>query len=380
MEMLSEFIKIINYAGIVQGLFLAFVLFNGKNKNTKADHILGVLIALLSINIIHSLFLANHFYSPLKFREPFITLLCPFLYFYALEINQNFAVKFSIIKHFVLFTVFFMFQAFLNFDFFHRFAYFHEKLFSLAIIFLMLLQFSYYIFLITRTTRIYHKKIENEFSHTDELDIEWIKSFLVVFILIYVVLFIALFFLVHLDFFTDYNKIIAFIFAVSIYILGYKGVKQQTIPKPIEADELANGDNVNNTTRKEGQTVQEADNEVPEKLIEKIRIYMKERKPYLDPDITLSEMANELEIGRNALSFAINKGFKQNFFSFINKYRVEEVITFLDDPEKENQNFLRLGYDAGFNSKATFNHIFKKYTGFTPKEYKLRLQRTKSDV
>jgi AraC-like DNA-binding protein/NADH:ubiquinone oxidoreductase subunit 6 (subunit J) len=380
MEILSEFIKVINYAGIVQGLFLAFVLFNGKNKNTKADHILGVLIALFSINIIHSLFLANHFYSPLKFREPFITLLCPFLYFYVIEINQSLKIHFSIIKHFALFILFFLFQVSLNLDRFHQFAYSHEKIFSLAIIILMLLQFSYYIFLITRTTRIYHKKIENEFSYTDELNIAWIKSFLLVFLLIYVVLFIALFFLVHLDFFTDYNKIIAFIFAVSIYILGYKGVKQQTIPKPIEADELANEDKVNNMTEKEGQTVKGADNEVPERLIEKIRSYMKERKPYLDPDITLSELANELDIGRNALSFAINKGFKQNFFNFINKYRVEEVITFLDDPEKENQNFLRLAYDAGFNSKATFNHIFKKYTGFTPKEYKLRLQSTKSDV
>jgi AraC-like DNA-binding protein len=115
-------------------------------------------------------------------------------------------------------------------------------------------------------------------------------------------------------------------------------------------------------------------------LVDKIRLFMKERKPHLDPEITLSAMANELGIGRNTLSYAINSGFKMNFFTFINNHRVEEVIAMLDDPDKKDENLLRIGYDAGFNSKATFNHIFKKYTGFTPKEYKLGKKGTNPDV
>lgn len=375
MEIALKLIEIINYSGIVQGPFLAVVLFSGRNKDPKAGHILGILLTLFSMNIVHSLFLENNFYTPLKFREPFITLMCPFLYFYVLEINRNFKIGFSIIKHFALFIVFFLFQASLKLEAFHAFAYSHDKFFSLAMIILILLQFSFYIFQIAKITKIYDKQIENEFSRTDELNISWIKTFLAIFIIIYIVLFIALFFLIHLNYFTNYSRIIATICAFSIYILGYKGIRQQTNLKHIEAEEPNNKDIPRETALKVTGSP-----EILIELIEKIKSYMKERKPYLDPDITLSDLANELDIGRNALSFAINSGFRQNFFNFINKYRVEEVISFFDDPEKENLNLLNLAYDAGFNSKATFNHIFKKYTGFTPKEYKLRLKSTKSDV
>ena len=380
MEIVFKIIEIINYAGIVQGLFLAFVLYTGISKNKKAGYILGALLALFSMNIIHSIFLAGQFNTPLKFREPFITLLCPFLYFYVLEINQNFRINFSIVKHFALFITFFMFQAALNIDSFRMIAETHDKIFSLAMIILMLLQFIYYIFQITKTAKIYDTKIENEFSHTDELNISWTKYFLAIFIIIYFILFIALFFLVHLDYFTDYNRIIATIFAVSIYILGYKGIRQQAVAIDIKADEEINNDNPILTSFPGKISIKETSVDVSKELIEKIKNYMKERKPFLDPDITLSDLARELDIGRNALSFAINSGFKMNFFNFINKYRVEEVINFLNDPERDSHNFLNLAYDAGFNSKATFNHIFKKYTGFTPKEYKLRLKRTRSDV
>lgn len=380
MEIALKIIEIINYSGIVQGLFLAIVLFTGKTNDKKAGYILGLLLVLFSVNIVHSLFLANHFYTPLKFREPFITLLCPFLYFYVLEINHNFRIKPSIINHFALFFIFFLFQASLNIETINLFAYSNEKIFSLALILLMLLQFCFYMFLITKTTVIYDNNIENEFSHIDELKISWIKYFLAVFIIIYVVLFIALFFLVHLDYFTDYNKIIASIFAISINILGYKGIKQQPFLKNIQLDELTDDELSNDATLKDNFSIKEARKNVSELQIEKIKCYMKEKKPYLDPDITLSELAKELDMGRNTLSFAINNGFNNNFFNFINKYRVEEVISFLDDPDKDNLNLLRLAYDAGFNSKATFNHIFKKYTGFTPKEYKLRQNNSKSDV
>ncbi len=380
MALVYKIIEIINYAGIVQGLFLAFVLFTGRAKNKKAGYILGALLALFSMNIIHSIFLAGQFISPLKFREPFITLLCPFLYFYVLEINQDLRINFLIVKHFALFISFFLFQAALKIDSFRLIAESHDKIFSPAMIVLMLLQFIFYIFQITKTVKIYDTKIENEFSHTDELNISWTKSFLAIFIIIYFILFIALFFLVHLDYFTDYNRIIATIFAVSIYILGYKGIRQQAIAIDIKTDEVINNDNPIITFSAEKISIKETSADVSKELIEKIKNYMIERKPFLDPDITLSDLARELDIGRNALSFAINSGFKMNFFNFINRYRVEEVIIFLNDPQRDSHNFLNIAYDAGFNSKATFNHIFKKNTGFTPKEYKLRLKRIKSDV
>ena len=371
MEIILKIIEIINYSGIVQGLFFAVVLFTGKSNNRKAGYILGILLALFSVNIIHTLFLANNFNSPLKFREPFLTLLCPFLYFYILSITQKLKISLSIAKHFVLFFAFFIFQILLKIELFQRFTFSHKEIFSLLMIIAMIFQFCVYLLLIAKKTNVFNRKMENEFSSTDELDISWVKYFLMIFIIIYTILFFAVFFLIHLNYFTGYNIIIAAVCSVSVNILGYKAIQQQTLFKYLDSPaikvELNEGKIISTET-----AVIESDDGISKELLTKITNYMEEKKPYLDPEITLSQMADELDLGRNALSSAINSGYKMNFFNFINKYRVEEMLSFLNDPTMENRNILQLAFDAGFNSKATFNHIFKKYTGCTPKEYKLR--------
>ena len=58
-----------------------------------------------------------------------------------------------------------------------------------------------------------------------------------------------------------------------------------------------------------------------------------------------------------------------SFFDFINSYRVEEVKKQLADTAMANRNILGIALDCGFNSKATFNTAFKKFTGMTPSAY-----------
>ena len=58
------------------------------------------------------------------------------------------------------------------------------------------------------------------------------------------------------------------------------------------------------------------------------------------------------------------------FLVFSNGYRVEEAKRLLTDPKFENYSVLSVGFEAGFNSKTTFNTVFKKLTGLTPREYK----------
>lgn len=70
------------------------------------------------------------------------------------------------------------------------------------------------------------------------------------------------------------------------------------------------------------------------------------------------------------MSHLINAGLGENFYDFINKYRVEEVKRLMADPQKQNYNLLGIALEAGFKSKSTFNLIFKRFTGLTPTEYK----------
>ena len=70
-----------------------------------------------------------------------------------------------------------------------------------------------------------------------------------------------------------------------------------------------------------------------------------------------------------ALSFVINNGFGKNFNDFVNEFRVAEVKNKLNEGAAENLNLLGIALDSGFNSKATFNRAFKKFTGISPKEF-----------
>jgi len=80
-------------------------------------------------------------------------------------------------------------------------------------------------------------------------------------------------------------------------------------------------------------------------------------------------VATALQISTNHLSQVINENLDKNFFDFVNGYRVEMVKQKMKDPSNKNYTLLSLAYDCGFNSKSSFNAIFKKYTGSTPSQY-----------
>jgi AraC-like DNA-binding protein len=111
---------------------------------------------------------------------------------------------------------------------------------------------------------------------------------------------------------------------------------------------------------------------LPENLIqyvESIETHMKNNKPFTNPKISLNELAGQLKMPSHLLSKIINDHFHQNFFDYINSYRVEEFKQMVKEPKNQNLTFLGLAYEVGFNSKTAFNRAFKKITNQTPREY-----------
>ncbi len=102
----------------------------------------------------------------------------------------------------------------------------------------------------------------------------------------------------------------------------------------------------------------------------KIDDYFKTERPYLDPDLTLPRLAKSLNVPLHHLSQVINEVYGQNFFEFINKYRVEEVKNKIVDPKFDKYSLLGIAFESGFNSKSAFNRVFKKFTGTTPSEFR----------
>ena len=97
--------------------------------------------------------------------------------------------------------------------------------------------------------------------------------------------------------------------------------------------------------------------------------YMETRKPYLDSEITLENIAKDMSINSRMLSQIINESFKNNFKGYMNEFRIKESIQQLSDINNK-KTILEILFDSGFNSKSVFYTEFKRHTGLTPQEYR----------
>lgn len=118
------------------------------------------------------------------------------------------------------------------------------------------------------------------------------------------------------------------------------------------------------------------DIELRRQVADKLLLAMERSKRYTDPDLTLEKLATALQVPRNLVSEVLNQHLEKTFYQFVNEFRVKEVIRLLNRCKRQgiSPNILSLAFEAGFNSKSSFNQYFKKHTGQTPSEY-LKLER-----
>ena len=95
---------------------------------------------------------------------------------------------------------------------------------------------------------------------------------------------------------------------------------------------------------------------------------MEKDKPYLNPDFNIGELADKLSVPSHYISQVLNQGLHLNFYHFVNRYRMEESKKILTE-KGEKKTVLEILFETGFNSKSTFNRIFKQYTGVNPTEF-----------
>jgi AraC-like DNA-binding protein len=96
---------------------------------------------------------------------------------------------------------------------------------------------------------------------------------------------------------------------------------------------------------------------------------LKEKKIFLDNELTLQKMSQQLGLSAGLLSASINQLLGKTFRSLVNEYRVAEVKLKLLDPDYEHLSLLGIAFECGFNSEASFYRIFKTEMGLSPKEY-----------
>ena len=210
----------------------------------------------------------------------------------------------------------------------------------------------------------YRSKLKNLYSTIDRIQLSWLRFITAAFILIWVSGLINLLLQISGNsILIPWPLLICGIFLFA-NIIVFKGLKQPEIFTGIKET------NEKQRYRKTTLPQHEMD-----RYLKKIKQYMGTEKPYLSPSLTLNELAQRLSLPPHCISQVINRCLNQNFYIFVNSYRIEESKRMLVETTERKKTVLEILYETGFNSKSTFNHVFKKQTGMTPTQY-MRLQRS----
>ncbi len=251
----------------------------------------------------------------------------------------------------------------------------HVYLGQLALLLMFVVQSSLYLAWCFRELSQHRKQIQNNFSYTDRIGLSWLRCLLGFITTLYILFLLDVFTSDWLGLDDQFNNALYLLMVVMFYTLGYLGLRQPDIFKPLKEtqpplyQELENRQIIPDNKALKYKT-SSLDDKTTTLLLADLVSHMQTHKPHLESKITLPLLSAQLSISTNYLSQITNQQFNQNFFDFINHYRVREAKIHLANLEQEKINILNVGYGSGFNSKSAFYSAFKKHTGMTPTQYR----------
>ncbi|SEW52765.1 helix-turn-helix domain-containing protein [Chitinophaga arvensicola] len=154
-------------------------------------------------------------------------------------------------------------------------------------------------------------------------------------------------------------------YCIALYMIAYAVLQQQEIFNYPQEDKKAIGEVLATAPVAPRLKLGEL-----EALKEKLTGLMQQEQLYRDGDLTLPQLARKMDLSIHEASWLLNKGYHQNFYQYINHYRIEQAKVLLHTTDYDHLSILGIAFEAGFNSKTTFNTVFKKTTGMSPREYR----------
>ena len=257
------------------------------------------------------------------------------------------------------------------------------------------IQLVFYLVLTIRQYRIHLSFIENYYSYTEQIDTGWTRSFMISFLIFFIInnlLYVIGFRQHHLA---------GILYTVSMLgitlFAGVRGLNQKEIllsiaadndeTPPVDAEEAEvipcnqPGDPYEPLTRVAKYQGSPLTDEQKLVLAERLESLMQKEKVFTQSDLTIDHLAQRLKTNSKYISQIINEFYHQNYFNFINSYRIKEAKLLLTSPASDKYSILGISNMAGFASKSTFNTAFRKFTGMTPSEFKeQRDKKMSSDI
>lgn len=216
--------------------------------------------------------------------------------------------------------------------------------------------------------RNHQRKLKDLISYTSwVITLNWLKILSISFYVSFLVLFILGGLNMIGDFipFDPYFVVFGFITVVS-FAFSFYAIQQPVIyGQEVRVTDVEKNGRETEKYVKSGLRDKQA-----EEYLKKLISVMETDKPYLNRNLSILDLSQLTGISRHYITQVLNEKHGKNFFTFINEYRVKDVISRFKDPKNNHFTILAIAFDAGFNSKTTFNSIFKSLTGVTPSEYR----------
>ncbi|WP_439128787.1 helix-turn-helix domain-containing protein [Polaribacter sp.] len=349
-------------------ILLAFFLLSVKSKNRISNPLFATFLLLTAIDIsayFHNLFL-DGFANIVMAKSLFAYLQMPVLYFYVLSVcYSNFKLKRKHLLHFIPFVIgnlvlvnrFYTKDATYISNLWQDFNAIWELKF---IHFSIHLQFVVYIVLMFMVLNKYQAIYRQNFSDNASKTYEWLFQFTVVSAVVHsFVILKSILKYIDNDVSFPIAQIVVSVIGLSVVVwLVFKALKHPDLFKSVDSETEI----IEKNTPK--------DSNIDKEKIENVISLMKTEKPYLNPSLSIRNLASELKMNSRELSVLINQHLNQHFFDFVNEYRIEEAKSILKNPAKKEFTVLEVLYEVGFNSKSSFNTAFKKHTGTTPTQFR----------
>ena len=353
----------IAWIGFCQGLFAAILMFTKKNSSLP-DRILSGWLILLSVDFLACALNYEIFKHPLLISS--FLLFNPALYLYVSSLTRpKFGLRWIHLLHLVPFVFFgiytyvikepFLLDAFFVKDDFYLFRLF----FGVANI----ISWAVYNPLSLILVHGHRMHLKNELSNIDRNDnLGWVLA-VAIFYVVYCILAVLISVTALVAGFNpltphiyNYSTLLVF-----IYIMSFYGLRQKAVSSRLLIAEQS-------IPYKNSNLSPETKLAIKQKVVN----YFEAEKAYLNPALSMSVLSAALKIPKYQITEVLNTEIGNNFFQFVNHYRVEAVKEMLSDP-KNKYSIEAIGYDCGFASKSSFYTVFKSLTGETPVSYRNKI-------
>jgi AraC-like DNA-binding protein len=369
---------IVTVISLFISLFLAFFLFTVKTKHKISNSLFAVFLILTAIDTSQTLFdLVVDGPSNLgMLRSLSAFLQIPIFYLYVVSVcYSDFRLKPKYLIHLLPFLIanlvllprFYAVDFASKINFIKNYQSMIEIQFNHILIHVQLIVYIIAVFVVLRKTKKLY--LENNAGTTSIDSYNWLFQFTIVLTVLYLVAILK-----NIFKFSDYLYISEWIkigllvfqlFIVCWYL--FKALNNPGIFRNVDSKLKLVKDLV--SEEKNSRPLAVSEKEYNEELL-KLKQYMIEEKPFLNPSLTIQDVSAAIEIPVRDLSLLINHKLEQHFYDFVNTYRIENAMDILKDVTKSKVTILEILYDVGFNSKSSFNTAFKKYTGNTPTSYR----------